>query len=272
MRQSLSRIEYEYVLQTLRESLPALSAISPGFTLAIPQKTYTVNGNRIYITSAIAIPEHASSVRFFFKHKLRGFYFDAPVIANAGAGFSFEIAREIFKDDRDGPSGEQGWLDVALGLVNCRSLALSKFPLDSVLVDPDVLSDKQARLQVLAERCGVLQENVLLSFRLYEYLAALSSGDVSVPEPKSGHLLFVDHGHALTCIALSYDMTAKYLHSELQTDICVDARRIHTVATLCGCLKISPGLTAICLDITSAAPEDKRFLYERLYREKYRGE
>lgn len=272
MRQSLSRIEFEYVLQTLRESLPALSAVSPGFTLAIPQKTYTISGNRICIKSAIAVPDASSSVRFFFKHKLRGFYFDAHVTADSGGGFFFEIAREIFKDDRDGSSGEQGALDVSLGSGNCRSLTLSCFPLDSVLVDPDVLSDKQSRLQVLAERCGVPQENVLLSFRLYEYLAALSSGDVSIPEPKSGHLLFIDHCHALSCVALSYDITAKYLHTELQTDISVDSRRIHTAATLCGCLKINPGLTAFCLDITSVAPEDKRFLYENLYQEKYRGD
>lgn len=272
MRQSLSRIEHEYVLQTIRDSHPAFSAVSSGFAVSIPQGSYEISENRIRFQSAGGVHAASSSARFFFKHKMRGFYFDASLSADAQGFLSFEIAPEIFKDDREDPAGERGCLVVALDSADCKSFSLDSFPLDSVLIDPDVLSGKLPRLQVLAERCGISGEDVLLPYRLYEYLESLSSGDVSVPEPLSGHLLFIDHRYALSCVTLSADMAAKHLQTELRTGIRVGSRRVQALAVLCGVLKITATLTALCLDIASVAPEDKRFLYERFYREKYRGE
>lgn len=268
----LSRIEREYILKTLEETLPSFSVLSGSHVAIIPEGSYACNGGRFNFPLPIAAGNSSnrpSTVRFSFFHKQRGMFFDVTLDLIGGDNVAFDVPSEIFLDS--GNAGQTGTciLEITAGDRRYEASQSGEFPLDSIMVNPCLIQAKKNALEKIMRKAGMHGAASLAAYRLFEYLDSFSrhkEGKVA----QGAIAIFADHQYVLASLYVLRDT----LHAiekirNLSISLDIGKRRITADATLSGLIPVSDSQAVVCLDISSAKEEDKRFLYERLYRQKY---
>ena len=82
-------------------------------------------------------------------------------------------------------------------------------------------------------------------------------------------IIYVDSAFVLASVSTTA-FTRLKKNEKIPLALCSDARRIDCPAQIRGMMKLNAESGLLLLDLCNAQPEDKRFLHERLFRNKYR--
>jgi hypothetical protein len=268
----LSRIEREYILNTLEETLPSFSVLSGSHLSIIPGGSYACHSGRLNFPLPITAGDtdnRPSTVRFFFFHKQRGMFFDINPDLIGGSIVSFDVPGEIFLDNGNDGQAVTSILEITVGDRRYTASLSGEFPLDSIMVNPCLIQAKKNALEKIMRKAGIHDTASLVAYRLFEYLDSLSRHK-KVEAPHESIVIFADHQYVVASLYVLRDT----LHAiekvrDMNFSLDIGKRKIIADATLSGLIPVSENQAVVCLDISSAKEEDKRFLYERLYRQKY---
>jgi hypothetical protein len=269
----LSRIEREYILKTLEESLPAFTVLSGPRLIRIPESAYRcAQGTFTLSPEALkALGEtHRSSMRFCFFHRQRGMFFDLPSDAFAKGNAAFPLPDKVYLEDlsRDAADGDS--LSFAYGGVRFAAEAAPEFPLDLVMPDPARLRDKKNALVKIAAKAGLTDGAESAAYRLFEYLESCSDRDVGA-RTENGSFLFIDHRFAIASFAYGGVSPVCFppVGERIILQIALGKRDIEVDSLVLSSIAVRDRLSVAAFSLESPKEEDKRFLFERLYREKY---
>lgn len=273
MQTPLSRIEREYILRNLGEALPPFSVLSGSRVIALPEACYECADERITLSQnamELLSDTHRSPLRFCFYHKRRGMFFDLPRTAFEAGKRSFKVPENVFLEDLGGESRKGETFLMTYGGRRVSVTALRGYPLDSVLPDPAVLESKKRAMDKIAVKAGIGDLSVAAVYRLFEYLDAFSKPDSSRDSQGCG-FIFIDHRFAIASFGDGL-LPSKSLGEDegaVSLEITLGSRVISLEGTLSGTIPIREGCAVACFSLEKAKEEDKRFLFERLYREKF---
>ena len=270
----LSRIEREYILKTLRETLPAFTVLSGTRFSTIPDRSYSCEGERIQLSPECVDSLDGSdraSFRFCFYHRQRGMFFDLEDGPFRNGRVSFILPEEVYLAELDRPDEGRCLLEVSFHDSVFRAEPSPSFPLDAVLPDPSIMEAKKNALEKISRRAGIDAGTIAATYRLYEYLECVARrgrGDLDTQSV----FLYADHRFAIASFLMEPGRHEGDPSKEavMSLEMRIDGRTIVTDARLAGIIPVSDTLTVCCFSLNDPKEEDKRFLFERLYREKYR--
>jgi hypothetical protein len=269
----LSRIEREYILKTLEESLPAFTVLSGPRLIRIPESAYRC-AQGTFTLSPEALKSlgdtHRSSMRFCFFHRQRGMFFDLPCNAFAKGNAVFPLPDKVYLEDlsRDAADGDS--LTFTYGGSRFSADSAPEYPLDLVMPDPARLRDKKNALVKIAAKAGLPDGAESAAYRLFEYLEACSDRD-SRSRAEKGSFLFIDHRLAIASFADGGISQVGFppVGERILLQIAMGKRDIEVDSCVLSSIAVRDRLSVAAFSLESPKEEDKRFLFERLYREKY---
>ncbi len=270
----LSRIEREYILKTLRETLPAFTVLSGTRHSTIPDRSYACEGERIQLSPECVDSldgREGSSFRFCFYHRQRGMFFDLSDGPFRNGNVSFTLPEELYLANLERPDDGRYLLEVTFHDSVFRAEPSPAFPLDAVLPDPLIMEAKKNALEKISRRAGLDAETVTATYRLYEYLECVARRGRGDLDDRSV-FLYADHRFAIASFFTEPGRPEGFPPKEaiMTLEMRIDARHIVTDACIAGIIPVSETLSVCCFSLKDPKEEDKRFLFERLYREKYR--
>jgi len=268
---SLSRIEREYVVRNLEDMPSPLSILVDNTLVHIAENAYAISGDRISINCLFPLQFKSNRIRVFFRHKKRGLFFITSAEILAESQVSFSISSELYKEDLGAEDGFSPKLIMQSGVSIFEARAVPSWPIDCVMIDPEVSREREATIARIVLRAGILGGNPLLACRLFEYLDAFRDPD-RLPGNRdgSGDFFYVDHEYALLSIRNAGEAVLAE-GQEWSLRIVYGKRRISTVSVLCGIIPVYSGVDVVCLSLVSLQEEDKRFLFEALNKTKFQG-
>lgn len=266
---SLNRIEREYIIQNLNDVLPPLSILSGDILYTIPSRTYSIETGFLSFKDTILHLETGTDCRVFFRHKMRGMYFFSKVIRTTDNFFRCELSPDFFMEDINQSFESTGkvlfsWLGIFF-----ESHTTAEYPLEYILVDPEICIEKLDNMKKIARKAGIDEAPSLMLFRLFEYLDAFN-GDFKKSDNGStrGEFVFIDHQYLVFSIC-GMGKNSFEKGNELDLMILYQKRKIVVTAVVCGTVPVFTNLSVLCVNISHAQEEDKRFLYEMLYKRIY---
>jgi len=156
-----------------------------------------------------------------------------------------------------------------------KAVPSRSFPLDDIAVTIEFTPAMDARMKALSVACGFPQDRFLMGYRLIEVLTSIRANDSEDFREGNTRVLFLDHRFALIMIpdgekgrAMREASTPEDSLSPIE--IAYPARTIRASGMVRGILKVNDALSVVCVSLDEAHEEDRRFLYENLYRENYR--
>lgn len=268
MPNSLSRIEREYILKSLAEFLPSLTLQQGSFFMTIEGSAYRVAGDKIDVTASVGGFIAKSTLCVHFRHKDRALYFDSAMIPDDSGSFSLRIPDEVFKvSDESRTDGARLLISSFEPALEVRESA--SFPLDVVFIDPLVCAGRETVFDRLIARIGLdvdKYRNSPLAYRLYEYVDNFRKGGAKFRF--SPVVAYVDSSLSLVSLPKAAFSRLKK-NEKLQIVLLADARRIECASEIRGMMPLNAESGLLLLDLSGAQVEDKRFLHERLFRNKY---
>lgn len=276
MPASLSRIEREYVIRSLEDIQSPLSILSDNTLFHVPGSAYEIDAERITVTGLFPGKRESLPIRVFFRHKQRGLFFNSIVEQLADGRVVFGISGELFKEDLGTSGSGFPRISIASESFSFEAISTPSWPLDCVMVNPAVSLERAETIDKLTAKAGITAVNPLLSCRLFDYLDAFRSrGPSGSAGSFPGELFYLDHTHALVAFrnpgTATVGMTAVGTAQKLAVQIIYDSRTIRTNAILRGIIPVQVNLDVLCLSIDETQEEDKRFLFEKLHKLKYKG-
>ena len=186
-----------------------------------------------------------------------------------GSFVSFDVPGEIFLDNGNGGQTVTRILEISVGARRYEASQSGEFPLDSIMVNPCLIQAKKNALEKIMQKAGLHDAASLAAYRLFEYLDSLLRHK-NVEATQESIVIFADHQYVVASLYVLRDT----LHAieeirDINLTLDIGKRKIIADATLSGMITVSGNRAVVCLDISSAMEEDKRFLYERLYRQQY---
>ncbi|HPS43768.1 MAG TPA: hypothetical protein PK542_04695 [Treponemataceae bacterium] len=270
----LSRIEREYILKTLEESLPAFTVLSGQRLFRIPESAYRCAQGKFTLTPALieTLGEALrSSLRFCFFHRQRGMFFDLPPETFTKGNADFLLPERVYLEDLSREVSSADSLSFAYGGVRYAAESIKDFPLDLVIPDPDRLRDKKNALKKIAAKAGLPSGEEAAAYRLFEYLEACADSDAGAYADE-GYFLFIDHQLAIASFADKGFSPVRFppVGERIRLQIAMGKRDLEVDACVLGSIAVRDRLAVTAFSLESPKEEDKRFLFERFYREKYR--
>ena len=261
MQIPLTRIEYDYVIELFIEELPVL-LLQVGMQIyPVSTPYYTIENSRIYVHIAKSIVNRQITV--FFHHKKRCICFNAYVNTENGKPF-FSLPDRLYKYNSDYTSNTSIFMDIYGGgkkIVTAYEHKL--FPLDSVQPSLENYS------AMPADFFSPYQPISLIRYRINDFeLRAASLFNMEYG--KDIFFLFIDSRYILCgCKKSIAEKLAAYQNF---TFVIHFPRRIVRVST--GSISISHDIDRVDIKtilfiMDNPFEEDKRFLYEKIYHEKY---
>lgn len=268
---SLSRIEREYVLQIMKDTLPPLSILFNNFLITIPEKSYSIQESNFIIPLSNDFQVSTSTVTVFFRHKQRGMFFLADITPSSTGFYAFKIISDLCKDDIQKQTDKNSKTRITISNSVFESCAIPAFPLDCILIDPSLCVSRRETINKIAEKAGLSQSESLVSYRLFEYLDRFTQDSQSeFVDPTSGHFFFIDHQYVLVSV-LKLPCTVHKSSDLFSLSIEYEKRIVLVDSMVNGTIQINKNLTVVCFSMKNAQEEDKRFLFEKLYKSKYLG-
>ena len=271
MQHSLSRIEREYVVQHLAEVLPALVLLSGNDFTNITAASYMCTHETIDLHGLNFRSSELFDVRVFFRHEKRGMYFDSQVKIDLKGSGDIPISPKIFLNDAP-PAFKSDCTLILEDSGKAYSISTEdRYPLDSYFIDPEIYSSHHTSMKKLADRIGFdTSENnySVAHYRLFEYLDGIRSDKTN--QKIDGSLFYIDNKTVLLSLPENI-FTSKRRDAEISVSFRCGKRTVKFNAGIKGFLPVNKMLRIVCLHIIDAQEEDKRFLYERLFKVKYLG-
>ena len=275
MRIPLSRIEYSYIFETFLQEFPSLLLQSGTLFYMLPSGSYTVKNSKIYFQPLPAFIGKKTSI--FFEHKKRSIVFYTTIYADDGSCF-FTVPDSAYKYDPDTPSKDGIFTEIHIP-ENSPITAYEHeyFPLDSIIhadlylpAFSDFLpSAYRTAVQFTAEE-KTLAQNIfpLFLYRLHEF--ERQTVMMFNPYASGGlYMLFVD-SKMLICGCRDTYAVAIGKRQSLKFVLHFPHRTIHTAGrSLFSHFLPKSNSAVLGFLFEDIFKEDKRFLYERVYHEKY---
>jgi hypothetical protein len=266
---SLSRIEREYILQNLADTLPSLSILVGNNLLSLPDKSYSIEKETVSCSGFPWAPPEKTAVRVHFRHKQRGVFFNTILYREGSGYYRFTLPSEIYKEELLPVSASQICKSkLTINKQVYESTASPLFNIESIQIDPEICLSGRDSMRKVAERSG-LENDSLAAYRLFEYLSSFKQNmQPSFSQTGIGDLFFIDHRFVLLSV---YNLTKPYPGNGTLIPFAVnyDKRLIVLDCELAGHIPVNAQRTVLSLNMQKAQKEDKRFLYEKLYHEKY---
>lgn len=269
----LSRIEREYILKTLEEAKPPFSVLSGPRFIRIPADEYACAGGRFELfgqaLSAFG-DEYRSPLRFCFFHKGRGMFFDLARETFSHGNAFFTLPEKVYLEEiAAGTECPASVSCVSSGRCNEAS-AVSSFPLDFVIPDPALLHEKKNVLDKISKKSGIRDGSSSAVYRLFEYLDSFSKPE-SASDKADNSFLFIDHRFALASFGNTAPNDGELLPAHAMVSLAIElgTRLIDVGASVTGIIPVRKALSVYCFSLKDLKEEDKRFLFERMYRQKY---
>ena len=278
MRLPISRIEYEYILQTFIEDHPPLFLQSGTLFYTLSPDAYTVQQFRILFT---APPElHNKPVIVFFDHKKRSISFDSYVMHKPEHSYLL-IPDALYKYDPDAEQRNMVTTEIHIPDKDTVTAAVHElFPVGDPAqhIDSGFAVPKSELYRIYSRVAWdeALQQMLtndvmpLFLYRMYEFERKVSA--VFNPKERSGvFVLFIDSTFLICGCRKNYATLLAGKGSALQFTMHFPHRRIHVAK---GRLSFSYRIESADISIIGFAfqdmfEEDRRFLYEYTYPEKY---
>lgn len=273
MQIPLSRVEYDYVIETFLQELPPLLLQSGVLFSLIPSGSYTIKNSRLYFKP---IPSFiGKKVSVFFEHKKRSIVFHTAVCEKDAHCYA-ALPDRAYKYD---PPVQKGSACAEVHLSDESAVVAYEhedFPLNSIIHEnlniptfTDFLpSAYQTAANYAAEDALKTDMFPLFFYRLYEFEKRLSFV-LDLRLPSAAHMLFVD---SKILICACGDNIALSLRK--RNDFQFVLRFPHRIIKCNGHSLFSHFLPKsksafIGFFFEDMFEEDKRFLYEHVYHEKY---
>jgi hypothetical protein len=266
MQSLLGRIESEYILRELVLAGPALCLRCGSVSADIPEKTYAHRGRFLVGEGYVSPQFDGQECRVSFSYRYQSFYFTSRVTVDSAGNYRLVVPVDLFRDDSDGPSDACS-ISFYLGSSAIRALSLSDLPPGSVTVPEDFAGSRREKIVSITFSAGFPCGSDALLFRLNEALEMIRHKELG--DGLRGCFLFADHQHALVLVPGSSIVSG--VADDFSLEIRFRARTIRASARLSGCLSVNRSASILCLAITDAQEEDRRFLYENLYTGFYSG-
>ena len=273
MRIPLSRIEYDYIVETFLQELPPLLLQSGTLFYVLPSGSYTIKNSRLYFQS---LPEFIGKNTFvFFEHRQRSIVFHTVIYPDGGSCY-LTLSDSAYKYDADEPKDR---ISVEIHIPETSSITAQEhenFPLDSIIhtdlhlpAFTDFLpSAYQTAAQFTAEKA--LTQNIfpLFLYRLHEF--ERQTFMMFSPYAQGGlYLLFID-SKILICGCRDRYAVSIGKRQSLTFVLHFPHRTIHSKGrSLFSHFLPKSNCAVIGFLFEDIFEEDKRFLYERVYHEKY---
>ena len=254
MQIPLSRIEYSYVFETFLQELPPLLLQSGALFYMLPSGAYTIKNSRLYFQS---LPEFiGKKIAVFFDHKKRSIVFYTAIYADDGSC----VFAEIHIPENPPITAQEH----------------EYFPLDSIIhtdlylpAFTDFLpSAYQTAAQFTAEKPVTQNLFPLFLYRLHEF--EQQTFMMFNPYTSGGlYMLFVD-SKILICGCRDRYAVSIGKRQSLRFVLHFPHRVIHSTGrSLFSHFLPKSNCAVLGFVFENLFEEDKRFLYERVYHEKY---
>ena len=274
MQIPLSRIEYSYVFETFLQELPSLLLQSGALFYMLPSGAYTIKNSRLYFQS---LPEFiGKKIAVFFDHKKRSIVFYTAIYADDGSCF-FTLPDSAYKYDPEKQPQNNVFAEIYIP-ENPPITAQEHeyFPLDSIIhtdlylpAFTDFLpSAYQTAAQFTAEKTVTQNIFPLFLYRLHEF--EQQTFMMFNPYTSSGlYMLFVD-SKILICGCRDRYAVSIGKRQSLRFVLHFPHRVIHSTGrSLFSHFLPKSNCAVLGFVFENLFEEDKRFLYERVYHEKY---
>lgn len=266
MHSSLSRIEREYIIQSLGEDLPRLNVIGNGLSFTVDK--YRCNGKTIeWDAPAVSSGESTWPAKIYFTHKKRTMSFSTSV-TNGETSCCCSIPADIFPAKKIPAHMEDCML---FPDIPGTRYAVFPVPVRRISYEQVYAEEYPSAIQALAARAGISPDGRYAVSVLAGYLDGIRKGTITVPsEEDAGHIVFSDHQRFL--VSLPVSCSRHFIPQGLfSVHIQFRKRLIHAGARCTGILSVNDALVTVAAEFGTLQEEDKRFLFEHRYTEKYTG-
>ncbi|MGP1577516.1 MAG: hypothetical protein ACTTH7_08590 [Treponema sp.] len=261
MQIPLNRIEYDYVIELFMEELPAL-LLQIGmqiYPVSVPD--YTIKRNRVYVRVAESITNRRITV--FFHHKKRCICFNTYLVNENGSPF-FSLPDRLYKYNSDYKSTTAVFMDIyAENKKIVTAYEHKLFPLDSVQPSLENYS------AIPTDFISSYQPISLIRYRINDFELQAAS-IFNMEYSKDIFFLFIDSRYILC--GCKKALAEKLEAHQNFTFVIHFPRRVVRVSTSGS--SVSHDIARIDIKtmlfiMDNPFEEDKRFLYEKIYHEKY---
>lgn len=275
MRIPLTRIEYEYVFNTFTEVLPPLYLQVGTVFHTILSGKYVLKHNRIYFSAPFELINRDALV--FFHHKKRSICFFAHIkMYNRSCYFS--ISDTAYKYDPDEEKRESIITNIVLPeKQSITAYEHEFFPLDSIIHEglpvphfpKELPSAYRIAFRYISRQDGTGNSLPLFLYRLYEFERKISAV-FNPQEHKDIFVLFVDDKILICGCQERYTFSLENRQS-LQFTLHFSRRSIKVSKgkTLFSHFLGNNSIVIFGFSFDDVFEEDRRFLYENVYHEKY---
>lgn len=262
---SLTRIEREYILQSLKDDLPSLTIFTDAGSFIVA--TYKYRENTLEWKTETLVPLQGTiPAQILFTHKKRAMRFTTNLICTA-AVISCTIPQIIYPEES---SRELDTDHVVLPC--CNGFRLAVFPVtnsDKKNSFQLITNPNPARLEKLGEKIGLFERDIAAISKLEAYLQKVQGGILALPNDQdNGHIIHCDHRTILLAFP-TYSIAEFTAANPFSLTILFTKRKITCTARSIGTLSITDRVGILAASYISVQEEDKRFLFERYYGKKY---
>lgn len=270
MPASLSRIEFEYVINIFAETKPVLYVCSKNGVQQISSYEYEINNRNITVNKKLSAPENEkASVSFF--HKKRKMYFISRIFSEHKNGkpvFGFCIPDKIFKAAKDKQKTEYPFIQLFYKtevILHASALFFQKEKNQSSL---PLSADFSGLEKIFCANRKHLPESESLNIQKKTLLAFLKNENLNITSSCPSFLFFDSQFILLFCKKTSLpekdfkELDVRFNFTN-RTILCRAKQNFFLPYNI----KNETGF--LLLEITDAAEEDKRFLHEQTHTEKY---
>lgn len=283
MRASLNRIEREYVLETLSDSLPLLeisggssmdSVSVQGYSVFLGQSMSDVpDGDKsaaipsgVYIDCRLSDGPFRDGQRVVvrFSHKKRRMRFESKARINRDGSLALPVPDEIFPDNDD--SGSVDRLSFEHDGVLAEVFAVESMPLEGP--SSTDFSNDTGRLDAIAAKASIPGGNRVAASRLLDYIEAFRKKRIPpIALGEGGHFIFIDNA----CLLIAISRADLHVGGKLRLSVRLGRREMRYDSRIEGVMPLSSESIILTLSCADAQEEDKRYLFERLYGGLYIG-
>lgn len=267
MQNLLGRIERQYILETLSQSLVPFTISYGNEFYSVPQGSYSFSDSLIVLQNSL--PEiflnKTCAIRFYHKDRLLSFL--SKPHSYSGSLFALKIPLNISKEEEGCPVSDV-YLDFNCNKRLSRFISDIKVPLCNISQNPIVFEEKKISIEKLSNKIGLPSFSTPIAYRLFESLEWFSHNQTGLDKKAEGVLLFIDHESILllTKKDLCTDQGNNSGHS---VTLKYDKRIIKGEGGFKGALKLNCHYCIHYFYFTDIQEEDRRFLFESCYGVRY---
>ncbi|QEJ99297.1 hypothetical protein [Treponema phagedenis] len=272
MQTPLNRIESEYIIKTFKRDTPPISILCGAELFVLKKEQYRIINETVYFNCIPFLL--GKNITVIFTHKQRSFCFYTDTLQKERY-LSFSLAQRIYKYDVGTADYNIPFAEIHINTsLKFSAFAAPELPLDHIIPQKEILSDPK-RLNETVKKL-IFRKNAAKKItassllRIIEFEKSAQSF-FSAKTNRGMLFLFVDNIRLVTASVQTISRIIK--KQQIESIRLHFPKRNITVspASVEFYLPITqlPEVEIIGYSLTAAEEEDKRFLYENIYRGKY---